>query len=173
MGILLMQTGNSITPTVKWAQRKDRIYFTIDAVEVTNPEIDIVNGRTLKFKGTTKDRNYEFSLDLYEEVNKEESKFSFTGGNSFLNVRKMTKGEYWPRITEKSCKLNWLQCDWGYYIDEEDEEEEAKTPDFGNEHSFPGFGGGDEMDDDDDMPTDMPKEGNGNANLDDLEEAAN
>jgi hypothetical protein len=37
-------------PLVKWAQRKDRIFFTIDAVDIKNPAIDIVDGHILKFR---------------------------------------------------------------------------------------------------------------------------
>jgi hypothetical protein len=37
-------------PQVKWAQRKDRLFLTIDAVSIKNPIIDIVDGKTLKFR---------------------------------------------------------------------------------------------------------------------------
>jgi hypothetical protein len=48
-----------------------------------------------------------------------------------------------------------LNVDWQHYIDEDDEdgEEGTQMPNFGNEHSFPGFGGGDdELPDEDDEP---------------------
>ena len=37
-------------PQVKWAQRKDKLFLTIDAVDVKNPEIDIKDNHILKFK---------------------------------------------------------------------------------------------------------------------------
>ena len=124
------------TPSIKWAQRKDRLFITIDVVEVKNPEIDIVDGRTLIFRGTDNTRSYGFSLDLYEEVVKEESKFSLAARNIFLNIKKKTKGAYWPRLTKNAQKLNWLQVDWTHYIDEDEEEEDNKGPNFGNEQSI-------------------------------------
>jgi prostaglandin-E synthase len=131
-----MQANTGVsTPNVKWAQRKDKLFVTIDAVEVKNPEIDIVDGKTLKFKGSDSNHTYAFELELYDEVVKEESKFSLASRNIFLNIKKKTKGPYWPRLTKNSQKLNWLQVDWTHYIDEEDEEEDSKGPNFGNEMS--------------------------------------
>jgi hypothetical protein len=68
---------------------------------------------------------------------------------------KKTKGPYWPRLTKKEGKLNWLNPDWNNYIDEDEEDEESNNmPNFGNEHSFPGFGGGEDdlPDEDDELP---------------------
>lgn len=47
--------------------------------------------------------------------------------------------------------MNWLNVDWQHYIDEDDEDEEATMPNYGNEHSFPGFGD-QELPDEDDEP---------------------
>lgn len=129
------ELNNVRVPNCKWAQRKDRIYLTIDAVDVKTPQIDIVDGKILKFKGKDKEGIYAFELELYDEVVKEESKFSLDGRNIFLNIKKQTKGPYWPRITKIKQKLNWLQNDWRNYIDEE-EEHEGRKPIFpGNEYS--------------------------------------
>jgi prostaglandin-E synthase len=131
----MQQTTN---PTIKWAQRKDKLFITIDVVGVISPVIDIVDGRTLKFSGATKDHKYSFEIEFYEEVLKEESKYTFDSRNIFLNIKKKVKGPYWPRLTKNAVKVNWIQNDWTYYIDEDEEEEEgaSKMPNFGgNEHS--------------------------------------
>jgi prostaglandin-E synthase len=161
-------------PHVKWAQRKDRLFLTIDAVNVKNPTIDIVDGKTLKFRynfinnhsGSTDEHKYAFEIELWDEVSKEESKYSFEGRNIFLNIKKKTKAPYWPRLTKQETKLNWLAPDWGYYVDEDEEDEDTNMPKFGNEQNF-GFGGGDDEmpDDEDDLPTDK-------AGLNDLDQDA-
>jgi prostaglandin-E synthase len=130
-----MITNNVTIPNIKWAQRKDKLFITIDVVDIANPKIDIENGRVLKFHGTTKDHTYGFELEFYEEVSKEDSKYTLDSRNIFLNIQKQTKGPYWPRLTKESVKLNWLHPDWKLYIDEDEEEEEAKPPQFGNEMS--------------------------------------
>jgi prostaglandin-E synthase len=131
-----MQSGQTIIPSIKWAQRKDKVFITIDVVEVKNPMIDIVDGRVLKFQGSDKSHTYSFEVELYEEVDKEESKFALDTRNIFLNIKKKTKGAYWPRLTKATGKLNWVGVDWRYYIDEDDEDEETQQgPNFANEHS--------------------------------------
>src|SRR4051812_44773549 len=99
-------------PTVKWAQRKDKLFITIDVVEIKNPVIDIVDGKTLKFSGSDKDTNYAFELELFEEVDKENSKYTLDSRNIFLNIQKKSKGPYWPRLTKDSHKLSYLGPDW-------------------------------------------------------------
>jgi hypothetical protein len=37
-------------PQIKWAQRKDRLFLTVDVVDVKNPKIDIHDGHVLKFE---------------------------------------------------------------------------------------------------------------------------
>jgi cytosolic prostaglandin-E synthase len=85
--------------------------------------------------GTDETHKYAFELELYDEVVKEESKFSLDSRNIFLNIKKKTKGPYWPRLTKDSGKLNWVGIDWTYYIDEDEEDEETKGPNFGMEQS--------------------------------------
>ena len=107
-----------------------------------------------KNSGNTEDHKYAFELELYDEVVKDESKYSFEGRNIFLNIVKKTKGPHWPRITKKEGKLNWLAPDWTHYVDEDEEDEETKMPQMGNEFNFPGFGGADDLPDEDDEPGD-------------------
>jgi prostaglandin-E synthase len=181
-----MKTSSITTPNIKWAQRKEKLYVTIDVVGVKNPQIDIVDGKILKFQGTDESHKYAFELELYDEVQKEESKFSLDARNIFLNIHKKNKGAYWPRLTKGTQKLNWVGVDWTYYIDEDDEDEETKGPNMANEHNFPGFGGfggmGDEeLNDEDDLPdADEEDHVHGEncnhdqkkANLDDLDQEA-
>jgi cytosolic prostaglandin-E synthase len=130
-----MNTQSNVTnPIIKWAQRKNKVFITIDVVEVKNPSIDLVDGKVLKFEGTDNNHKYAFEIELYDEVVKEESKFSLDSRNIFLNIQKKTSGPFWPRLTKESKKLNWVQIDWKHYVDE-DEEEESEAPKFGNEQS--------------------------------------
>jgi hypothetical protein len=149
----------SANPQLKWAQRKDKVFITFDLVEVQDPKIDIVDGKLLKFSGSDKNHTYSLELELCEEISKEESKYVFASRNIFLNLKKKTKGPYWPRLTKNTGKFNFINIDWNLYIDEDDEEENTtQNPNFGNfgaEQSFPGFG--DEMEDEDDLPEEEHK----------------
>lgn len=132
-----MNSTKTQIPKVKWAQRKDKLFITIDAVNVKDPKIDIVDNQTLKFTGKGEENvNFSFELEFYEPVNKEESKYTLESRNIFLNIKKQTKGPYWPRLTKKTDKLNYLSPDWQLYVDEDEEDEDSKAPKLGNEQGF-------------------------------------
>ncbi len=171
-----MQLDTKI-PTIKWAQRKDRLFIKIDVVEVQNPKIEIVNGTTLTFQGSDKTIKYALDLELYGEVevDPEEFKYASKARNIFLNIKKKESGPYWPRLTKENRKFNYIQIDWTYYIDEDEEDEnDNKMPSFGgNEQGFPGFGGDDELNDEDDLPEpELNNADTGKASLDDLDQEA-
>ena len=67
-------------------------------------------------------------MNLYAEVNKEESKFSLETRNVFLSIVKKEAGAHWPRLTKESGKLNYVMIDWAHYVDEDEEDEQAKGP---------------------------------------------
>ena len=148
-----MQSTGSQFPILKWAQRKDRLYLTIMVVHTKKPTIDIIDGKTLKYSGTDGQKNYAFEIELFDEVLKEESKYNLEGRNVFLNIKKKKEGPYWERLTKDSVKRHWIETDWVYYT-EEDEEEEAKQPDFAGQD----FGDMGEMDEDDEPEPEEKKD---------------
>jgi len=40
----------TICPHVKWAQRKDKLYITVEVENLVNPQVDLTNEGNLKFK---------------------------------------------------------------------------------------------------------------------------
>ena len=140
----MQQSTGTQNPILKWAQRKDRLYLTIMVVHTKKPTIDIIDNKTLKYSGTDGVKNYAFEIELFDEVIKEESKYNLDARNVFLNIKKKKEGPYWERLTKDSVKRHWIEVDWIYYT-EEDEEEEAKQPDFAGQD----FGDMGEMDEDD------------------------
>ena len=147
-----MQSTGTQFPILKWAQRKDRLYLTIMVVHTKKPTIDIIDGKKLKYSGTDGQKNYGFEIELFDEVIKEESKYNLDSRNFFLNIKKKTEGPYWERLTKDSVKRHWIEIDWIYYT-EEDEEEEAKQPDLGGQDF-----GDMEMDEDDEPEPEEKKD---------------
>lgn len=135
-------------PILKWAQRKDRLYITINVVHSKPPTIDFIEGKILKYCGEDGTKKYAFEIEFNNEVIKEESKYSLDSRHIFLNIKKKTSGPYWPRLLKDTVKYQWIQIDWAYYADE-DEEEEAKEPNMEGQ-DFGGMGGGEMEDDEDD-----------------------
>lgn len=123
-------------PNIKWAERKDKLFVTIELTEVKDPKIDIIDEKILTFTGVADNKTYELKLELFDEVVKSESKWTLDTRNIFLNIKKKTKGPYWLYINKDKKKHNHIKPDWGLYIDEDDEDQAPQ--DFGG---FPGMGG--------------------------------
>ena len=142
-------------PILKWAQRKDKLFITINVVHSKKPTIEI-EGKKMKYQGTDGTINYSFDIELYDEIDKENSKYTLDARNIFLKLKKKKEGPYWPRLTSDKVKYHWIEVDWVYFT-EEDEEEEAKEPNFEGQ-DFGDMGG--EMDEDDkpDEPEEAKKE---------------
>ena len=142
-------------PILKWAQRKDKLFITINVVHSKKPTIEI-EGKKMKYQGTDGNINYAFDIELYDEIDKDNSKYTLDARNIFLKLKKKTEGPYWPRLTSDKVKYHWIEIDWAYFT-EEDEEEEAKEPNFEGQ-DFGDMGG--EMDEDDkpDEPNEEKKE---------------
>ena len=114
-------------PILKWAQRKDKLFITICVVHSKKPIVDLTDGKRIKYQGTDGSVNYTFDIELYDEIVKEESKYTLDSRNIFLNLKKKTSGPYWPRLLKDEKKYHWIEVDWMYYA-EEDEEDEATQP---------------------------------------------
>ena len=114
-------------PMIKWAQRKDRLFITINVVHSKKPIVDLTDGKRIKYQGTDGTVNYAFDMELYDEISKEESKYTLESRNIFLNLKKKTSGPYWPRLLKDEKKYHWIEVDWMYFT-EEDEEDEATNP---------------------------------------------
>ena len=164
-------------PNLKWAQRKDMIFITIDLPDAKDPVIDLNPvGPVLKFDCTVKEQKYAFTLDLYQEVINEESKWNLKGRNILLNIVKKDKeAEYWPRLMKEKVKNPHISVDWSRWIEEEDEDEPGMNNDLMGDfdpdqmNNF-GMGGYGDSDDEEEEEIDQPEEAK--ADLDDLDDDA-
>ena len=96
-------------PILKWAQRKDRLFITISVVHSKKPIVDLTDGKRIKYQGTDGTVNYAFDIELYDEISKEESKYTLESRNIFLNLKKKTSGPYWPRLVKDEKNIIGLK----------------------------------------------------------------
>ncbi len=50
--------------------------------------MDLTDGKRIKYQGTDGTVNYAFDIELYDEISKEESKYTLESRNIFLNLKK-------------------------------------------------------------------------------------
>ncbi|KAF3384615.1 Protein wos2 [Penicillium rolfsii] len=133
-----------------WAQRssdsdaeRNYLYVNLKTPDVPKTEAKLsITPSNVSFTGTsTKGVTYSVSLDLYAEIDPENSKVNHTDREVELVLRKKElKLEYWPRLLKESKKVHFLKTDFDKWVDE-DEQDEAAEDDYAN--NFGGFGGDD------------------------------
>lgn len=113
---------------VKWAQRKDSIYVTVDLPDVTNEQVKLTN-KSLSFSGLSNGKKYEVNLEFYKAVDVEDksSVWVKTDPNVLFHIMKQDKEEeFWVRLlSDKVLEKTNVHVDWSKYVDEDEAEEQG------------------------------------------------
>ena len=85
-------------------------------------------------------------MELFAEIDVEDSKWNTKGRNIILNLaKKQPEEDYWPRLQKEKVKNNLIAIDWQKWVDEDEEPEEGKNADMDWDPSamqdFGGMGG--------------------------------
>lgn len=131
----------TLHPTVLWAQRKDKIFLTIDVQNCKNPQISVDNDDDAKagkvtFRGTAishatgpEEHAYSLDLELYGEIDKDNVSQMVTDRTVVLVIAKKEEGPHWPRLLKTPGKAPlYVKADWDKWVDEDDEEEAPEEP---------------------------------------------
>ncbi|KAJ5952579.1 HSP20-like chaperone [Penicillium vulpinum] len=140
--------SQTLTPEVTWAQRssdsdpeRNYLYVNIKAAEVPKADATLsITEKNVTFKGVSrKGVTYSVSLDLFAEIDPDNSKINHTDRDVELVLRKKElKEEFWPRLLESKQKMHFLKTNFDKWVDE-DEQDEAGEDDYAN--NFGGLGG--------------------------------
>ncbi|KAJ6144720.1 Co-chaperone protein SBA1 [Penicillium chermesinum] len=133
---------------VTWAQRssadepeRNYLYVSLKTPDVPKDKAELkLSSNNVSFTGPSgKGVTYSVSLDLFGEIDPENSKVNHTDREVELVLRKKElKEEYWPRLLKDTKKAHFLKTDFDKWVDE-DEQDEAGEDDYAN--NFGGFGG--------------------------------
>jgi prostaglandin-E synthase len=131
-------------PTVKFAQRSDSLFVTIELMDVIKESAVIELGpKSLSFKGKSRAKEYEVKLDLYGDIEDKnpDTKFAIKPREVSFYLKKAAEG-YWPRLlSDKGKQKAHVKIDFDRWKDE-DEEDEAPMSTSGMEGLGGGGGGG-------------------------------
>ncbi|KAJ5754946.1 Co-chaperone protein SBA1 [Penicillium manginii] len=143
--------SGTVHPEVTWAQRssdsdpeRNYLYVDLKTADVPKDQAKLsITANNVSFTGPSrKGVTYSVSLDLYGEIDVENSKSNHTDRGVELVLRKKDlKLEYWPRLLKENKKVHFLKTDFDKWVDE-DEQDEAAEDDYAN--NFGGMGGGGE-----------------------------
>ena len=129
-------------PNLKWAQRRELVYITIDVLDVEKTDISLSEDGKLTFRANAANKQkIGFDMELFKAVDKEASRWNLKGRNVILKLAKKDDDleEYWPRLTKNKDKNARITVDWSRWVDE-DEADQAPADD--GMEGMQGFGGG-------------------------------
>ncbi|XP_019440865.1 PREDICTED: uncharacterized protein OsI_027940-like isoform X7 [Lupinus angustifolius] len=118
-------------PEVKWAQRVDKVYVTVQLADSKDAKVDLTPDGVFTFSASagTGDNQYELKLELFDKVNVEESKIN-VGVRSIFCVVQKAENEWWKRLLRAEGKApHYVKVDWDKWVDED--EDEGGEPDLG------------------------------------------
>ncbi|XP_028782416.1 co-chaperone protein p23-1-like isoform X2 [Neltuma alba] len=112
-------------PIVKWAQRSDKVYVTVDLPDAKDVKLKLEPDGRFNFSAHKDEIPYEVDLDLFDKVNVEESKYNI-GVRNIVYVIKKAEKEWWDRLIKQEGKPPvFVKVDWDKWVDEEEENERA------------------------------------------------
>ncbi|XP_017255712.1 co-chaperone protein p23-1 [Daucus carota subsp. sativus] len=116
-------------PTIKWAQRSDVLYITIELPDAEDVNTKLEPEGRLYFSATSGPDNllYEVDIDLYDKVDVDESMAS-TNSRNFVYILKKVESKWWSRLLKKEGKPPaFLKVDWNKWVDEDEQDEEDES----------------------------------------------
>eukprot|EP01138_Halocafeteria_seosinensis_P009929 gb/GECG01010141.1/.p1 GENE.gb/GECG01010141.1/~~gb/GECG01010141.1/.p1 ORF type:complete len:103 (+),score=15.16 gb/GECG01010141.1/:1-309(+) len=82
-------------PPIKWAQRKDSVYITIDIPDAEVKKLDL-QGKSLDFHAVSKGTEYQCKLEFYKELdpNDENSKYDIKPREIHFHIMKVSSMKF-------------------------------------------------------------------------------
>eukprot|EP00831_Metopus_contortus_P065713 TRINITY_DN5867_c0_g1_i4.p1 TRINITY_DN5867_c0_g1~~TRINITY_DN5867_c0_g1_i4.p1 ORF type:complete len:192 (-),score=54.54 TRINITY_DN5867_c0_g1_i4:51-626(-) len=111
---------------LKWAQTKDKIFLTLEGVDLNNQKMDIKPTGLVSFRGESKGALYGIEHMLFGELDIEKSKWNTKGRSVIFNLVKKESGPFWPRLLKDEKKDQTIKADWDKWIDEDEEEKKVE-----------------------------------------------
>eukprot|EP00771_Trimastix_marina_P002670 gnl/Trimastix_PCT/382.p1 GENE.gnl/Trimastix_PCT/382~~gnl/Trimastix_PCT/382.p1 ORF type:complete len:217 (+),score=45.40 gnl/Trimastix_PCT/382:48-653(+) len=131
-------------PDVLWAQREPNVFLTIDlpAVDKDHCTIRLEPEGRLVFTGVggTDRREFELNLELFKELNVEESKWEVLDRHVRMDLIKKDP-EWWPRLLKEKKRTHYIKVDWNKWKEEDDDDVDELGLSGGG-MDFGGMGGG-------------------------------
>ena len=123
-------------PYLSWGQKSDNVYITINVIHTKEPSI-IFSDKKLKYSGSDGYFYYEFEIELYEEVFSKQCQIKQQ--NRYITIiLKKKRNSVWKRLIKENKRVNWIQTDWNYYTedDQNSEEEEEGIQNISSEQNI-------------------------------------
>ncbi|XP_062157625.1 co-chaperone protein p23-1-like isoform X2 [Alnus glutinosa] len=119
-------------PSVKWAQRSDKLFITIHLPDAQDVKLKLEPEGKFFFSATSGAEKipYEVDLDLYDKVDVNESKANI-GLRNICYLVKKAENKWWSRFLKQQGRPPiFLKVDWDKWVDEDEEPENKPGTDM-------------------------------------------
>ncbi|KAF7095900.1 hypothetical protein CFC21_097960 [Triticum aestivum] len=132
-------------PEVRWAQRIDKVYITVQLPDAKDAKVNLEPDGVFSFFATagTDGNSYESKLDLNDKVNVEASKVS-VGVRSIFCILEKADAKWWNKLVRDDQKApHFVKVDWDKWVDEDDDGADVNVDgmDFSNMGGMGGMPG--------------------------------
>ncbi|KAI3733084.1 hypothetical protein L1987_64301 [Smallanthus sonchifolius] len=151
-------------PILKWAQRDDLVFMTIDLPDAKDVKLKLEPEGKFYFSATSAADNipYEIDIDLYDKVDVNASKAS-VGSRNIMYLVKKEESKWWSRLIKQEGRTPvFIKVDWNKWVDEDEQDEKVAGADMEfddvNFSSLNLGGGGGDYEDEDESDTEEETE---------------
>ena len=134
----------TLHPRMKWCEREDKVYLTIELPDAKDAEVTI-EAREFTFRATAAGATYEERIALFADVSKEKSTYAVTERQVFCVLIK-EEAKWWERLLrEGEKKPANLHVDFDRWADEDDDAGDIDTSGFDMQSMMGGGAGEPDM----------------------------
>ncbi|RDX66479.1 hypothetical protein CR513_54746, partial [Mucuna pruriens] len=112
-------------PSVKWAQRSDVLYITVELPDAQDVKLKLEPEGKFYFSATAgaEKISYEVDFDLFDKIDVNNSKAS-VGSRNICYLVKKAENKWWNRLLKQGGKPPvFVKVDWDKWVDEDEEED--------------------------------------------------
>ncbi|XP_062488647.1 prostaglandin E synthase 3 [Pezoporus occidentalis] len=129
---LQLQPGCPLSPplhrqpaSAKWYDRRDYVFIEFCVEDSKDVNVNFEKSKlTFSCLGGSDNFKHLNEIDLFNNIDPNESKHKRTDRSILCCLRKGESGQAWPRLTKERAKLNWLSVDFNNWKDWEDDSDE-------------------------------------------------
>ncbi|KAG8346339.1 hypothetical protein TRVL_02844 [Trypanosoma vivax] len=122
-------------PDILWAQRPEVVLLTVPLQDAGNVVVEVREGRLLHFEAVSGGQRFRCDLELFREVESEESRHVTLPRQIEIQLRKkqapktstdteVDECRVWPRLIRDKVKNSHIQVDWSRWRDDDESEED-------------------------------------------------
>ena len=123
-----------LNPQILWAKDRKSIFLTFEIRDIKEQNIKF-SEKNISIQGRNDKNEFNISIDLYSEINCEESTWSIKPKGIICTLNKNVE-KFWSKLSP--VKMNNLKIDWTKWVNEDDSDLEEDYP-FDKNEIMSGF----------------------------------